>query len=87
MSWRPDIFVELSETLSLAEFKSGGSAGFWLYDTTRGMNLSMRAKSATDAFVEALHYYQARLEAVEQAHTKLRAQVDAFVSQFAEDAE
>lgn len=73
--------VKHSDTLSMSEC----SDGFWLYDKTRGMNLSMRAKSPTDAFVEALSYYQRRLQDVEQAHTSLSKKVDAFVSQFTEE--
>jgi hypothetical protein len=70
--------VQLSETLSLTECPDG----FWLYDKTRGMNLSMRAKTPQDAFVEALRYYQNRLGDVEREHYALTAKVDAFVSQF-----
>jgi hypothetical protein len=85
MSKPPDNAVKLSETLSMCEYKSGGHMGFWLYDKTRGMNLSMRAKNETDAFVEALHYYQKRLTNIEQEHAALKTKVDAFVSQFVED--
>jgi hypothetical protein len=83
MSKPPDSIIKLdSETLSLCEFKSGGSKGFWLYDKTRGMNLSMRAETETEAFVEALHYYQERLKEVEGAYYSLKTRVDDFVSQF-----
>lgn len=81
MSRPPDTFVNLSPTLSLTEFKSGGSEGFWLYDDTRGMNLAIRAKTSTEAFVEALTYYQERLATVEAEHRALRSKVDAFVAQ------
>jgi hypothetical protein len=67
---------DLDETLSLAECKDG----FWLYDTTRGMNLSMRAKTAEAAFFEALKYYQARLLKVEGELKTLSKKVDSFVS-------
>lgn len=74
--------TKLSDTLSLSECTDG----FWLYDETRGMNLSMRAKTATDAFVEALTYYQRRLKEVEQAHhSLLQTRVDEFISQFVEE--
>lgn len=43
------------ETLSLSDRER---QGFWLYDTTRKMNLAIRAKSKDEAFVEALLYYQ-----------------------------
>lgn len=86
MSKAPDNIVKLSETLSMCEYKSGGYAGFWLYDEIKGMNLSMRAKNESDAFVEALHYYQKRLAKVEQEYSAIRTKVEAFVSQFAEDS-
>lgn len=69
--------TELSATLALTECTDG----FWLYDETRRMNLSMRAKTATDAFVEALEYYQGRLQEVEAKYKSLSAKVDAFVEQ------
>ncbi|KZN20558.1 MULTISPECIES: hypothetical protein [Pseudomonas] len=72
--------TKLTETLTLSEC----SDGFWLYDNTRGMNLSMRAKTPQDAFVECISYYQTRLTEVESEHRKLTAKVDAFVSQFVE---
>lgn len=75
--------VNLTSTLSLTEAEDG----FWLYDETRGMNLSMRAKTAQVAFVEALTYYQDRLGEVEKAHSALRSKVDTFVSQFIDEEE
>lgn len=56
--------------------------GFWLYDETRGMNLSMKAKSEQDAFIEALEYYQERLTLIEQQYNDLKAKIDDFVSLF-----
>lgn len=84
---KPDTVQELSQTLTLCEYQSpkNGSYGFWLYDETRGMNLSMRAKSGTEAFVEALTYYQKRLSKIEQEHAELQAKVTAFVAQFTEE--
>ena len=64
--------TKLTDTLTLSECHDG----FWLYDKTRGMNLSMRAKTPTDAFVKALTYYQRRL-----------SEVAAFVSNFTDDEE
>lgn len=84
MSRPPDNVEDLSETLNLCEYKTGGSLGFWLYDETRGMNLAMRAKTSTKAFVEALTYYQARLAKVESDYKSLSAKVDAFVAQVTE---
>lgn len=84
MSKPPDNVWKLSETLTLCQyvFTKSGHFGFWLYDETRGMNLSMRAKTERDAFVEALTYYQEQLLEVEKAHEELTEKVDAFVSQF-----
>lgn len=89
MSKPPDTTWKLSKTLSLSEYQSpkSGHFGFWLYDETRGMNLSMRAKTERDAFVEALHYYQLRLANVEKEHASLTDKVNTFVAQFIEDPE
>lgn len=73
--------TELTGTLTLSECTDG----FWLYDETRGMNLSMRARTPQDAFVECITYYQRRLAKVEGEHRELSAKVDAFVSQFVDD--
>lgn len=83
MSRRPISSTKLSDTLTLSECHDG----WWLWDETRGMNLSIRAKTPTDAFVEALTYYQGRLQEVEQGYIELQKKVDAFVSQFREDEE
>lgn len=80
MSRPADRCVILSSTLTLCEFDTGGDKGFWLYDKTRGMNLSMCAKTSTDAFVEALEYYQERLLQVEAELKSINARVDAFVA-------
>lgn len=87
MSKTPDTFLRLSETLSLCEFQNpkNGSFGFWLYDETRGMHLSMRAKTSTAAFTAALTNYQKRLAEIERAHQCLQTRVDAFVAQFVEE--
>lgn len=70
--------TELSKTLALIE----RSDGWWLWDETRSMNLAMKEKTAQDAFVEALTYYQDRLGRVETEHGALSKKVDAFVAQF-----
>jgi hypothetical protein len=69
-----------NNTLHLSECKDG----FWLYDETRGMNLSMRAKTPEQAFTEALEYYQERLAEIESEHKILKNRVDSFISQFVE---
>ncbi len=75
--------TSLSPTLDLSEC----SDGFWLYDKTRSMNLSMRAKTPTAALVGALKYYQERLLRVEQEYKLLREKVDAFVGQIVDEPE
>jgi hypothetical protein len=73
--------IELTETLTLSEC----SDGFWLYDKTRRRNLSIRAKTPQDAFVEALGYYQSRLSEVEKKYKEMSIKVYNFVDQFSED--
>ncbi len=72
---------KLSDTLELAECTDG----FWLYDKTRGMNLAMKAKTSEAALLEALEYYQERLQEVENNYNSLKAKVDHFVGQFADE--
>lgn len=66
--------TNLSKTLALSECNDG----WWLYDHTRGMNLSIRVKSKDNAFVEALEYYQNRLKEVESAYASLSEKVNTF---------
>jgi hypothetical protein len=87
MSKPPDNTVELSATLSLSEYTSGGHKGFWLWDETQEMNLAIRANSPVEALVEALHYYQKQLAKVEGELHDLDTKVNGFLSQFAEETE
>ena len=94
MNQPPDKVWMLNETLTLSEYTAPenwhyqtGNYGFWLYDKTQGINLSLRAKTAEEAFVAALTYYQKRLLKVRKAHKELTEKVDAFVSQFIEPEE
>lgn len=75
--------TELTETLTLSECRDG----FWLYDETRGMNLSMKAKTPQDAFVECITYYQSRLTTVERKYKTLSEKVETFVDQFSDPEE
>ena len=75
--------TELSGTLTLLECTDG----FWLYDETRSVNLSLRAKTPEIAFVEALTYYQDRLSQMESTYWNLKHRVDDFVMQFTENSE
>ncbi|BDU13365.1 hypothetical protein [Escherichia phage phiWec190] len=72
---------KLSPTLSISECNDG----YWLYDETRGMNLSMQAKTEQAAYVQALEYYQRRLQEVENNYKSLKSKVDHFISQAADD--
>lgn len=72
---------KLSDTLTLTE----DNRGWWLWDETRGMNLAMYEKTAEQAFVKALEYYQERLTEVENEYKSLKGNVDTFVSQIIKD--
>ena len=67
--------MKYDETLSLTECRDG----FWLYDTTRGMNLAMREKTKEEAFFKALKYYQERLLKIEAELKTLSGKVDNFI--------
>jgi len=45
----------------------------------------MKAKSETDAFVEALTYYQKKLNKTQAELSVLHRKVDSFLSQFEEE--
>jgi len=61
--------------------------GYWLYDYTRGMNLSVKAKTQEDAFVEALTYYQRRTKKVEDELKKLSQSVSVFINSVSDEDE
>ena len=73
----------LSESVAITECKDG----WWLYDKTRGMNLSMQAESRDAAFLAAITYYQRRLIEVETSYRTLQRKVACFVGQFVDDYE
>lgn len=72
--------IQLTGKLTLSECKDG----FWLYDYTRNMNLSMRAKTERQALVEAITYYQKRLNEVETDYKDLHSSVGNFISSISE---
>ncbi len=82
MNNKGNITVFKNETISLVKTEK---QGYWLYDTTRGMNLSMKAKTEQDAFIEALMYYQKRMSVVELELSSLRDKVDKFIDSVRED--
>lgn len=71
------------DTLSLHECTDG----YYLYDYVVGMNISMRAKTEQDAYIEALLYYQRRLVEVKTDYKTLNAKVESFLCQFDRDDE
>lgn len=73
--------IKLTNKLTLSECTDG----FWLWDDTRKMNLSMKAKTPQDAFVECISYYQERLSEIEAKYGELSEKVNSFVSQFTEE--
>lgn len=70
-----------NENFSLTECTDG----YFLYDKVIGMNLSMRAKTEQDAFIEALLYYQRRLQEVKHDYKEMHTKVMSFVSLFNEE--
>lgn len=73
----------LTDSLTMSECKDG----YWLYDYTRGMNLSMRAKTQEDAFVEALTYYQKKTKKVEDELKKLNVSISIFINSISDEDE
>lgn len=69
------------DTLSLHECKDG----YFLYDYVIGINISMRAKTEQDAYIEALLYYQKKLKEVKNDYKLLNDKVESFISQFDKD--
>jgi hypothetical protein len=72
----------LTDTLELSECKDG----YWLYDTTRGMNLSIRAKTSEEAYIEAITYYQRRTQELEDKLKTLDTFIDILINSLPEDS-
>jgi len=66
------------DTLSLHECNDG----YYLYDTIRGFNIAMRAKTEQDAYIEALLDYQRSLAKSKASYSILNKKVESFISQF-----
>jgi fumarate hydratase class II len=75
--------IKLTDSLTISECKDG----YWLYDETRGMNLSMGAETEQDAYVEAITYYQKRCAEVEQKKKKLYDSVNNFIESLSDNDE
>lgn len=73
--------IKLTDTLTISKIREE----FWLYDYTRGMNLSMRAKTERDAFVEALTYYQKRCKKIEEKNKNLVSSINNFIKHLPDD--
>lgn len=84
MNNKGNVRVFKNDTLTLVKTEK---EGYWLYDSVRGMNISMRAKTEQDAFVEALMYYQKRMKVIELELSSLKDKVDSFVNLFIVDDE
>ena len=72
---------KLTDTLTLSKMNDG----FWLYDKTMNMNLSMRAKTEQAAFINAITYYQKRLTKIEIEYKEISIKVENFIDQFNND--
>lgn len=83
MSNNSNILIFKNNTLQLNQCRDG----FWLYDKTQKMNLAMRATGEREAFIEALEYYQKRLEELQTDHVRLRRELNRFVQILHEDHE
>lgn len=68
--------IKFDETLTLSEC----SDGFWVYDSSRGMNLSMKCSSSEIALFEAIKYYQKRLLYIEKKYNNLEDKVYMFLN-------
>ncbi len=69
------------DTLSLVECNDG----YYLYDAVVGMNISMRVKTEQDACIQALLYYQKRLQEVKFDYKELNDKVQGFISQLSKE--
>lgn len=72
---------KLTDTLTMSECKDG----YWLYDYTRSMNLSMKVKTEEDAFVEAITYYQKRTKEVEDKLNRFDKSINSFIESISDE--
>lgn len=79
---KPINIEKITDTISISEF---ANRGFWLHDTTHGMNLAIDKKTKEEALVAALTYYQRRLSEVEKAYLDMSGKLATFVSQFRDE--
>jgi hypothetical protein len=82
-------FKKLSESLTICECHRDFERpqGFWIYDKIAGRNLAMGNPDRDAAFVEAIEYYQKRLQSTTEVLNDLQHRVDTFVAQFIDSNE
>lgn len=82
--------VKLNQHLTLSECHPDSECraiNWWLYDDRAygsGMNISMRAETRDEAFVEAIEFWAARAAKAERDYAVIKAQVDEFVGRFSD---
>ena len=77
------VFENEQFTLTFCDYtddRTTGDYGYWLYDKTKGMNLSMKAKIETQALIEGLMYYQKRLTEIESSYNSMRGRLHLFMA-------
>jgi hypothetical protein len=85
---KPISIRKLTDTLSISEYPAtSGHCGFWLHDTTQGMNLAMCEPTVEAALLKAIIYYQRRFAETRGLHAELQAKVDSFLVQFRKEIE
>lgn len=53
--------------------------GYYLYDNVAGINISMRAKTERDAFIEAIKYYQSITQKLVDENLSLNSKIDSII--------
>ena len=66
------------DTLCLTECTDG----YYLHDTTVGINIAVHSKSEQEACIEAIRYYQKRFGDLKHDYNVLYDKVENFLSQF-----
>lgn len=72
----PNIVIFKNDTITLYKTEK---RGFWLWDETRKINLSVSAVNEQAAFVECIMYYQQRLKEVESNYHAMQSRLHAFM--------
>ncbi len=61
--------------------------GFWIYDKVLKMNISMRAKDEQSACIEALEFYQRKLQESRSRCKLLSSKINTFIAALGIDNE